>query len=134
MFYYNIMSPSNYRRRVSKAEQMKSERYYKSLGRSYTQQRKTEAKAEAKRYAAAMKKEHERLDRAAHNKAFYDTMGDLYKYGKQAVSVIGSLKNGGKVKKTGLYKLHKNEVVMTPKQMKMYEKKKKKPAKRRRKK
>lgn len=32
--------------------------------------------------------------------------------------VLGSYKKGGKIKKTGLYKLHKGEVVKTKKQVK----------------
>lgn len=36
---------------------------------------------------------------------------------------LGSFKKGGKVKKTGVYKLHKGERVMNPKQMKRMMKK-----------
>ena len=120
--------PSNYRRRVTKAQQAASERYYKHLGGVFTRQKKEEDR----RYAAKMKRDRERAETAAHNKAFFGTMGDIFNIGKKAIGVLGSLKKGGKVKKTGLYKLHKNEVVLTQKQMKMYEKKKKKkkPAKR----
>ncbi len=38
---------------------------------------------------------------------------------KQAQPVLGSYKKGGKVKKTGLYKLHKGEKVLTKKKAKM---------------
>lgn len=37
----------------------------------------------------------------------------------------GSLKKGGKIKKTGIYKLHKGERVLTKKQQKKLKKKKK---------
>ncbi len=45
--------------------------------------------------------------------------GKAYAYGKnQAKRPLGSFKKGGMVKKTGLYKLHKGEKVMSVKAMK----------------
>lgn len=41
---------------------------------------------------------------------------------KKAVKVMGEFSKGGKVKKTAVYKLHKNERVLNPKQTKKAEK------------
>lgn len=41
---------------------------------------------------------------------------------KKAVKVMGEFSKGGKVKKTAIYKLHKNERVLNPKQTKKAEK------------
>jgi len=37
-----------------------------------------------------------------------------------ALKVAGSFKSGGKVKKTGIYKLHKGETVLTPAQFRKH--------------
>lgn len=42
--------------------------------------------------------------------------------GKKAVKVMGEFSKGGKVKKTGVYKLHAKERVLNPKQTKKAEK------------
>lgn len=41
---------------------------------------------------------------------------------KKAVKVMGEFSKGGKVKKTGIYKLHANERVLNPSQTKKAEK------------
>ena len=72
--------PSNYRRRVTKAQQAASERYYKHLGGMLAQKKKVEDR----RYAAKMKRDRERAETAAHNSAFFGTMGDIFSIGKKA--------------------------------------------------
>jgi len=46
--------------------------------------------------------------------------GSIAKKLARATPVLGSLKKGGKIHKTGLYKLHKGELVLTAKQAKRF--------------
>lgn len=49
-------------------------------------------------------------------------LGGARKQGMESAKILGSKKRGGKIKKTGKYRLHKGERVLTKKQAKGYKK------------